>query len=298
MDIKIDNIDVIVPDHVSNVTLRSRIDFDLQYGDELNERVKEIQSQKLSEESTKLLLNEVYIDRAQKSFAFFSGLDLEVVQRIMIGDVVKLYEMHIASLVELPMKPSGVNTYLVNDQVFLLPEPVLTPNSPFTFNELITAKEISRNMNSCASEKLQAIAYLGVIFFRRMNDKFIEADLNEEENKLEFILDLPITTAMQIALFYDQWSQYIESNFSVFEKSKIKGGVDMSAHFEKWGWISFLNYVAQKGTIFYKSNSRSNLDNVKEANCYEVLVWASCEKDQEDIIAKYYEDLERKTKRA
>ena len=72
----------------------------------------------------------------------------------------------------------------------------------------------------------------------------------------------------------------------------------MERHFDKWGWISFLNYVATEGTIFYKSNNKSNLDNIKEAKAYDVLMWASCEKDKEDIIAAHQEEMARKQKRA
>lgn len=68
----------------------------------------------------------------------------------------------------------------------------------------------------------------------------------------------------------------------------------MKAHFEKWGWISFLTYCAEKGTIFYKQNGKSNLDNVKETKCYDVLLWASEQKDHEDAVNYYYEKLNKK----
>lgn len=283
---------------MSDITLRTRIEYDVQYGDKINEAIKELTANDNKEEvESTTALSEIYIDRAQKTLSFFGGIELEQVQKMEIGDVIKLYELHLKSLIELPNELSETNSFLVNEKLYWLPDPVLLPSSKFTFNEFITAKEITRNMNSSSSEKLTAIAYLGVIFFRLFDDKFTESDLDESAQNLEAIFDLPLTDAMQIAIFYDTWSSFIASSFSVFEKSKTKG-IDMSSHFDKWGWISFLNFVAKNGTIFYKSNNKSNLENIKDANLYEVLVWASCEKDHEDIVGKHYESLERKNKKS
>lgn len=298
MNVKIQNITIDIPSHVSDITLRKRIEYDVQYGDEINDAIKELTANdKKDEDESKAALSEIYIDRAQKTLSFFGEIDLEQVQKMEIGDVIKLYELHLKSLIELPNDPTETNSFLVNEKLYWLPEPSLFPGTLTTFNEFITAKEITRNMNSSSSEKLTAIAYLGVIFFRLFDDKFTESDLDDSKQNLEAIFDLPLTDAMQIAIFYDAWSSFIGKSFSVFEKSKTKG-IDMSAHFDKWGWISFLNFVAKNGTIFYKSNNKSNLENIKDANLYEVLVWASCEKDHEDIVGKYYESLDRKNKKS
>ena len=77
--------------------------------------------------------------------------------------------------------------------------------------------------------------------------------------------------------------------FSVFSGGGNGKGPNLKAHFEKWGWVSFLTYVAEKGTIFYKYNGLSNLDNIKSTKCYNVLLWASEQKDHEEIINAHYE---------
>ena len=53
--------------------------------------------------------------------------------------------------------------------------------------------------------------------------------------------------------------------------------------------MSFLTFVAEKGIIFYRNNGKTNLDNIKEAKCYDVLLWASEQKDYEESINAYYE---------
>lgn len=67
----------------------------------------------------------------------------------------------------------------------------------------------------------------------------------------------------------------------------------MRAHFDKWGWVAFLRFVSEKAVIFYKNNGQTNLSNIKETKLYDVLLWASEQKDQEIIMADYYESLNK-----
>ena len=54
-----------------------------------------------------------------------------------------------------------------------------------------------------------------------------------------------------------------------------------------------MTFVAEKGTIFYKNNELSNLDNIKETKLYDILLWASEQKDHEEFINDYYESLNK-----
>lgn len=55
-----------------------------------------------------------------------------------------------------------------------------------------------------------------------------------------------------------------------------------------------MTYIAKEGTIFYKQNGKSNLDNIKETKAYDVLLWASEQDDQKEIINAYYNNLSKK----
>jgi ribosomal protein L24E len=55
--------------------------------------------------------------------------------------------------------------------------------------------------------------------------------------------------------------------------------------------MSFLTFVAEKGTIFYINNNKSNLENIKASKLYDVLIWASEQKDYEETINSYYDSL-------
>lgn len=301
MQLSILNTVVTIPDHVSEVSLRDRIEFDQMYGDEIEAVLKELlkENETAKEDEKKVVdLSAVYIDRAQKTVAFFTGIELEQIMTMPINEVLDLYENHFKSLINLQFDQSESRSFLLGNEIYWLPESKLNPKSGITFNQIITSKEVTRNLCNSASEKLTALAYLGAIFLKKEGGQFSEEDINIESDVMNQILDLPIEKAINIGDWYDAFTDHIKDNFSVFKskKKKKKGEIDMTPHFEKWGWISFLNYVANKGTIFYKSNGQSNLENVKQADAYEVLIWASCEKDLENLIQEHHENAERKRK--
>lgn len=297
---KVQILDIVydVPASRSELTLRKRYEYDIAFGDDLNQRITEtIDNEDITEEERNNLLTDLYMERVRGTFSFFTGTDIQTVEAIEIGPLIQFYELHLKDLLNTNYEDEPTHAVLSGNDLYWLPEPILTPQSTITLNELITAKEVSRNLSKTSSEKLHAIALIATIFLRKTGEQFSESLLSQED-RMQMMWDIPMDTALKVAAFFDQWSEFVRTNFSCFEKPKVKGGVNMERHFDKWGWISFLNYVATEGTIFYKSNNKSNLDNIKEAKAYDVLMWASCEKDKEDIIAAHQEEMSRKQKRA
>lgn len=295
---KVQILDIVydVPASRSELSLQKRYDYDIAYGDDLNQRIKEtIENEDITEDERNDLLADLYIERVRKTFSFFTGTDLHITEAMQIGPLIQFYELHLKELLNTDYDDEGTSTILSGDELYWLPEPTLTPQSTITLNELVTAKEVSRNLSSTNSQKLHAMALIATIFLRKTGEQFSESLLSQDE-RMQMMWGIPMDTALKVARFFEQWSEFVRTNFSCFEKSKVKGGVNLERHFEKWGWISFLNYVATEGTIFYKSNNKSNLDNIKEAKAYDVLMWASCEKDKEDIVAAHQEEMARKNR--
>lgn len=54
-----------------------------------------------------------------------------------------------------------------------------------------------------------------------------------------------------------------------------------------------MTFVAEKGIIFYKNNGMSNLENIKDTKLYDILLWASEQKDHEEFINEYYDSLNK-----
>lgn len=65
----------------------------------------------------------------------------------------------------------------------------------------------------------------------------------------------------------------------------------MTAHFAKWGWVSFLSYVAES-KVFDVAGFDS-IESAKRAKCFNVFVWASEKKDKDETLAHYYEQLNK-----
>lgn len=290
-----------LPNNRLEVTLGQRIQYDVDFGDAINEAIvnleKEIaglKEEEFDEAKYKHEQDVIYLDRCQKTLAFFSGRDLEQIKTLPTDHVIELFEKHLQDIIALPEQGDGVSVIEWENYLYWLPDPVVRTGM-FTVSELVNSREICRNMSESNSQKLLSIAFLSVIFLRKEGEVFLEKMLDSEGEKFKWILGLPVDVAMQTAFFYDEWIDYIDNNYSVFQKSKIKS-LDLTPHFKKWGWISFLNYVAKNGQMFYRNNGLTNLDNIKQADLHEVLTWASCDKDLEELIAKQLEMKEKKSK--
>jgi hypothetical protein len=65
----------------------------------------------------------------------------------------------------------------------------------------------------------------------------------------------------------------------------------MKEHFAKWGWVSFLSYIAESKV--FDIAGIDSIESAKRARLYPVLVWASEKKDKEEAVGLYYESLNK-----
>lgn len=207
------------------------------------------------------------VDTHLQMFSFFTGIDLAEV--IALFDHDRIEDIHNALF-------SGLE---VTDK--RIPSPNVTPQSKFTFNEFLVSKEATRQMED---NYWKALMYLCSIFLREPGEPFRD-ELTEDT-------ELTLDVALQVGLFFEQFNDYIAKHFAVFKKTTSKG-IDLTQHFNRYGWLSFLSYVAENGVVFYRSNGMTNLDNVKEANLYQVLAWSSERKEKEEAIADYYDSINK-----
>lgn len=62
-------------------------------------------------------------------------------------------------------------------------------------------------------------------------------------------------------------------------------------HFKRYGWISFLSYVAESKV--FDVTGFNSIDSAKNSKLYDVLIWASEKKEKEEAINDYYEKLNK-----
>lgn len=53
----------------------------------------------------------------------------------------------------------------------------------------------------------------------------------------------------------------------------------MSEHFKTWGWIEFLDSVAQAPEFIRSGSGLTGIECAKIAKAYDVLVWSSMKRD-------------------
>jgi hypothetical protein len=94
----------------------------------------------------------------------------------------------------------------------------VTPSSGMTFNEIITSKEVIRQVHALGKKKWDALPYLCAIFLRKkeelFNDEFIQDGRSE---RIKLMQSLPMHYAIQVAFFlsscvstWNSISQYLK----------------------------------------------------------------------------------------
>lgn len=77
----------------------------------------------------------------------------------------------------------------------------VTASSHMEFNEIITSKEVTRQINSVGKGRWDALPYLCAIFFRKKNEGFSDALIIEDGERMKIINDLPMEYALKVYFF-------------------------------------------------------------------------------------------------
>lgn len=276
------------PTTLHAVTLQRRIEWEQEYGKDLAARAAEI-SEMAEGDDKDVELTLFHVEHAVKAFAFFTGIDLEdVTQHIDVRQVLSVFENTLAGLLRAESEATD-EPIIWNDEFWTLPDPELHPDSAMCFNEFLVAKEVVRQIQAIGAGRLEALPYICAVYLRREGEPFSEDLVKEDGDRVQLMYSLPMDIANQVASFFEQHNEHLHKNFSVFRKSRSKGP-NLSGHFDRWGWISFLTYVAEAGLFTVPGAGMNAIDCAKQAKLYDVLVYASEKKDHDEAINLYYEN--------
>lgn len=75
------------------------------------------------------------------------------------------------------------------------------PQSDMTFNEIITAKEVTRQVHALGKGKWDALPYLCAVFFRREGEPFHDNLVAEGGERLQRLAALPLHHALRVGFF-------------------------------------------------------------------------------------------------
>lgn len=220
MHFKINGTDVDVPSDLSQVTLGQFLTYWQEHGRELQKRVEAIGKTTYDDEFDQSIdLLEVELDEACAWYSFFTGYDFETIKQQQSNLLLSQYRA-----IKDVLNKSEEETYVLNqeikwkDAVWTIRDWKVTPNSDFTFNELLTSKEASRQIHSLGKGKWEALPYLCAVFFRKKGEFFKDDFVMEGSERLKLLQDLPMSIALQVAFFL---SISISISKEVFQSLKL-----------------------------------------------------------------------------
>lgn len=205
MDFKFKGKKYSLPVTLNQVTVRQKIEFDRLYRDKINEMYSntfKVDENGELEEMDEIEASIFKVSVATMNISFFTGISLEEVEKEMsVDDVMNLYYSCIHQLYEEQEHIELQESYLFKDKLWQIEPPYLNNESKTTFNQLVTSKQVIKQMQELSAGKYEAIPYLAAIYLKQENEEFKEEWLNTGSERLELMYDLPMDIANAIAFF-------------------------------------------------------------------------------------------------
>lgn len=201
------------PSTLEEITLKQRIDYHNTIGQEYDERLEELKE--LEDEAERgIEFADLQMDVACKTFAFFTGIPVEEIkEKFELGQVLNVFNVCLTVLLNeekvLELQPEGYD--FLNEKYFIQ-SPQITPASDMTFNELLTSKEVTRQLNKLGHGKHEALQYLCCVFLRKKDEPFSEELAMRGGQRWEAFASLPLSIAYAVGFF-------LSSSMSTYSKT-------------------------------------------------------------------------------
>lgn len=193
------------PVTLNEVKLGQRVAFDQMYKPEIQKMRDEVY--KKDEEGNEVepdyvevaLLNMAV---AMRNFSFFSGIPLdEVENNIPAAQVLAVFDVCFKQIYQDAEDIVLQDVYHWNGEEWYLQNPELGFDTDISFNQLITSKQITKQMHELGAGHWEAVRSLAAVYLRRKDEKFDEKWLMEGSERLEMMNDLPMDIALHVAFF-------------------------------------------------------------------------------------------------
>ncbi|MCZ2085368.1 MAG: hypothetical protein LC112_13960 [Flavobacteriales bacterium] len=189
-----------VPSDISEVTVGKFAEYYDKYGRALDEELVAIFENQTDQDLLELDLQQHIDKEALSWYTFFTGYNFFESKDIELTDVLIQYRILRTLLKESETKsrdfPHDADWM---DAKWRIQDFRVQPGSTMTFNEVITSKEVVRQITKLGKGKWDALIYLCCIFFRKVDEPFADELTSGERFKL--IEQLPLNYAMSVAFF-------------------------------------------------------------------------------------------------
>lgn len=201
MRILINQNEVNIPSSLAEITLKQRIDFQKQHGDELLEIKKSIMEMD-DEDQRELEALHVSFEEMFRTFSFFSGVPVEVIKESeFIDKIANIYHSCLACLNEDNSEMELQQEFIWNDEVWVIDKPELKNGDRMTFGEFIDSKQIISDMIKLGKNQWECMLNLCAIFLRRKDEPYHESFCYEGSDRLALMETLPMSIAIQVGFF-------------------------------------------------------------------------------------------------
>lgn len=201
MQVIINDRTITFPTTLAEFTLGQRIDFQEQYGNELDAMAKSIV--KMPEGFDKdLEIAQFMIEKCFRTFGFFAGVDPEVLKESdFVDDIAGIYYANMQTLMEDEASVELNLSYEWKGELWEIHPPELKHGSKMTFGEFVDSKQLVKDLHELGKNKWEHLLPLTAIYFRRKDEAYDESFLYEDSDRLKLMRDLPMDIALAVGFF-------------------------------------------------------------------------------------------------
>ncbi|MGN6438179.1 MAG: hypothetical protein ACTHMM_16685 [Agriterribacter sp.] len=212
MEILINKKQYTIPFDLGNITISQFLEYHEKYGRDLDKELEAIAAKdykKLFEDEDDQILNreldlQNHIDREALAWvSFWTGIDLmDLGQEKSIAPLLNEYRIMRYQMKEQEERLETLPLQIEwEGEGWKIQDFVVDPGSGMTFNEIITSKEVIRQLNSLGKGRWDALLYLCCIFFRKKDEQFKDEFIQENSERMKLLQHLPLSHGLAVAFF-------------------------------------------------------------------------------------------------
>lgn len=197
-----------IPFDLSNISVGQFIDYYNAFGRDLDKAAEEILNKKYGDDDLALLNKEVdqqnHIDlEAISWFSFWSKIPVKDLKSYRgVQNVLTQYRIMKFQLMRQEEEAQHYPMHFSwQEQEWEIQNFEVDPSSEMTFNEVITSKEVIRQLGTLAAGKWEAMPYLCAVFLRKKAEPFDDEFILEGNDRLKLMKELPMIHALQVGFF-------------------------------------------------------------------------------------------------
>lgn len=204
MLIEINGIEKHVPSDPGMIKLGDFLKWHEEHGRDLDSRLSNIALKEYDDELQREFdIDNHLLEEAVAWYSFWTGFDFS---NIKSSSGVNLLEQYliIRFLLKEAEKKQDTNFPAEiewNGELWQIQNFVVDPKSEMSFNEIITSKEVMRQLAEIGKGKWNSLLYLSCIFFRKKGESFTDELIHNGSERMELMKELPLDKALMVGFF-------------------------------------------------------------------------------------------------